>query len=131
MNFEPILTAPLAIQLHLATIVVALLATAVILPMTKGTRLHRITGWVWSVSMVATSIISFWISTIDVFWGFSPIHIFSLIVLFNVPYAIVSIRRGNVAAHKNAMMGVTIGALGVAGAFTFLPGRTMWEVFIG
>lgn len=131
MNLDPILTAPLAIQLHLATIVVALLATAIILPMKKGTSLHRVTGWIWAISMVSTAIITFWISTIDVFFGFSPIHVFSIIVLYNVPYAIISIRRGNVSAHKAAMLGVTVGALGIAGLFTLLPGRIMGEVFFG
>ncbi len=128
MNFSPILQAPLAIQLHLITIVVALIATAIILPMKKGTPLHRTTGWVWATSMMATAVITFWITTIDVFWGLSPIHIFSVIVLFNVPYAIVSARRGDIVAHKNAMMGVTVGGLGVAGLFTLLPGRIMHEV---
>lgn len=129
MNLTPILTAGLPIQLHLVTIAVALLSTAIILPLRKGTRLHRTVGWVWAVSMVSTAVISFWITTFDLFWGFSPIHVFSLIVIFNVPYAIFSIRRGNVEAHKKAMLGVTVGALGIAGLFTFVPGRIMWEVF--
>lgn len=128
MNVAPILDASLAIQLHLATILIALISTAVILPMEKGTRLHRITGWIWAVSMMTTAVITFWISTFDAFFGFSPIHVFSLIVLYNVPFAIISIRRGNVEAHKNAMLGVTVGALGTAGLFTLLPGRVMHEV---
>ena len=129
MNITPILEAPLAIQLHLVTIAIALISKAVILPMKKGTRIHRLVGWSWAISMVTTAIITFWITTIDLFLGLSPIHIFSLIVLFNVPYAIISIRKGNVIAHKNAMLGVTVGALGIAGLFTFIPGRIMFEVF--
>ena len=129
MNFEPILTAGPATQLHLITVVIALASTAIVLPMRKGTRLHRRVGWIWAISMMATSLISFWISTIDVFFGFSPIHIFSIVVLVNVPYAIISIRCGNLEAHKRAMLGITIGALGIAGLFTLVPGRTMWEVF--
>lgn len=129
MNLTPILTASTAIQLHIATIITALIATAFILTMRKGTRIHRYFGWIWATSMMVTSVITFWIDSFDMFYGFSPIHIFSLVVLFNVPYAIISIRRGNVEAHKRAMLGVTVGALGVAGLFTFMPGRIMWEVF--
>ena len=129
MTLTPILTAGPAIQIHIATVLVALITTAIILPMRKGTRLHRVTGWIWASSMVVTSIVTFWINSFDFAWGVSPIHIFSLIVLFNVPYAILSIRRGNVEAHKRAMMGTVVGALGIAGLFTFTPGRIMWEVF--
>lgn len=129
MNLTPILTASTAIQLHIATILIALIATAFILLMRKGTRIHRYVGWVWAVSMMVTSVITFWIDSFGMFYGFSPIHIFSVVVLINVPYAIISIRRGDVEAHKRAMIGTTIGALGVAGLFTFMPGRIMWEVF--
>lgn len=129
MNLTPILTASTAIQMHIATIIIALIATGVILTMRKGTRIHRYTGWVWAVSMMVTSVITFWIDSFDLAYGFSPIHIFSVVVLVNVPYAIISIRRGNVEAHKNAMLSVTVGALGIAGLFTFMPGRIMWEVF--
>ena len=115
--------------MHIATIVIALIATAIILPMRKGTRLHRATGWVWATSMIVTAIVTFWINSFDFAFGFSPIHIFSIVVLFNVPYAILSARRGDIAAHKNAMIGTVVGALGIAGLFTFTPGRIMWEVF--
>ncbi len=129
MNLTPILTASTAIQLHIATIIIALIATGFILTMRKGTRIHRYVGWIWAASMMVTSVITFWIDSFGMFYGFSPIHIFSLVVLFNVPYAIISIRRGNVEAHKRAMLGVTVGALGVAGLFTLMPGRIMWQVF--
>ncbi len=129
MNLAPILTAAPAIQLHIITVIIALISTALILPMRKGTGIHRKVGWVWAASMIVTSITTFWINSFDFAWGFSPIHIFSIVVLFNVPYAIISIRRGNVEAHKKAMIGTVIGALGIAGLFTFTPGRIMWEVF--
>lgn len=129
MNLTPILTAGPAIQIHIATITVALVATVIILPMRKGTRLHRLTGWIWASSMMITSIVTFWINSFDFAWGVSPIHIFSVVVLFNVPYAILSIRRGDVVAHQRAMIGTVVGALGIAGLFTFTPGRIMWEVF--
>lgn len=129
MNFALILTAEPAIQLHIITVIIALITNALILTMRKGTRIHRRVGWVWAVTMILTSITTFWINSFDFAWGFSPIHIFSLVVLFNVPYAIISIRKGNVEAHRRAMIGTVVGSLGIAGLFTFTPGRIMWEVF--
>ena len=130
MNPTPSIEASPAIQLHLATIAVAVAATLLILPLKKGTRVHKLVGWVWAVSMMATALISLGINTLGSPIWLNPIHVFSFVVLFNVPYAIISIRRGNVTAHRAAMLGVTIGALGIAGAMTFLPGRIMWEVFL-
>lgn len=129
MNFAPILTAEPAIQLHIITVIIALITNALILTMRKGTRIHRRVGGVWAVTMILTSITTFWINSFDFAWGFSPIHIFSLVVLFNVPYATISIRKGNVEAHRRAMIGTVVGSLGIAGLFTFTPGRIMWEVF--
>ncbi len=129
MNFAPILTAEPAIQLHIITVIKALITNALILTLRKGTRIHRRVGWVWAVTMILTSITTFWINSFDFAWGISPIHIFSLVVLFNVPYAIISIRKGNVEAHRRAMIGTVVGSLGIAGLFTFTPGRIMWEVF--
>lgn len=129
MSLTPILNASPAIQLHIITVIVALACTALILLMRKGTPIHRKVGWIWATSMIVTSITTFWINSFDFAWGFSPIHIFSIVVLYNVPYAIISIRRGNIEAHKRAMLGTVVGALGIAGLFTFTPGRIMWEVF--
>ena len=41
--------------------------------------------------------------------------------------------RGNhrVANHKRAMTSIFVGALIIAGLFTFLPGRIMHAVFFG
>jgi len=129
MNLTPILNASPAIQLHIITIIAALVCTALILLMRKGTSIHRKVGWIWAISMIVTSITTFWINSFDFAWGFSPIHIFSIVVLYNVPYAIISVRRGKVEAHKRAMLGTVVGSLGIAGLFTFTPGRIMWEVF--
>jgi uncharacterized membrane protein len=39
--------------------------------------------------------------------------------------------RHNVAQHRRAMIGIFVGALVIAGAFTFLPGRIMHAVAFG
>lgn len=127
MNFDPILAAPPATQLHILAILVALAATALILPLRKGTRLHRRAGRLWAGAMMLAALSSFWIGN-----GFSWLHILTLVVLFNVPYAIWSIRRGNVAAHRASMLGVVIGGLGIAGGFALAaPGRILHAALFG
>ncbi len=127
MTLAPILAAPFATQVHILAVAIAVAATLFILPMRKGTARHKAFGRVWAGAMMAAAISSLWIGE-----SFSWLHILTAVVLFNVPYAIWSIRRGNVAAHRAAMLGVTIGGLGIAGAFALaLPGRIMHVALFG
>ncbi|MEM7544751.1 MAG: DUF2306 domain-containing protein [Pseudomonadota bacterium] len=125
---ELFLAAPDAIQIHIATVLVAVAMTLIILPLRKGTGLHRIAGWVWVVSMMTTAIVSLWIHEFDTPYWFSWIHIFSAVVIFNVPYAIWAIRRGDISGHRNAMIGLSLGGIGIAGFFAMQRGRLMWDI---
>jgi uncharacterized membrane protein len=40
-------------------------------------------------------------------------------------------RQGNIKRHKQAMSYTYVGGLIIAGAFTFLPGRLMYQLFFG
>lgn len=127
MTLAPILAAPFATQVHILAVAIAVAATLYILPMRKGTAGHRAFGRVWAGAMMAAAISSFWIGN-----GFSWLHLLTLLVLVNVPYAIWSIRRGNVAAHRATMLSLVFGALGIAGAFALaLPGRIMHAALFG
>jgi len=81
MNFEPLLHAPLAIQIHVATVVPAAIIGLVIFMRRKGTRLHKALGRLWVTLMAATAISSFFIHQINLIGGFSPIHLLSILVL--------------------------------------------------
>ncbi|MEM1046774.1 MAG: DUF2306 domain-containing protein [Pseudomonadota bacterium] len=135
MSPDPIFDASLAIRLHLAAIALAIVATAVILPLPKGTVLHRTVGMVWVAAMMTAALVSFGIRDPDPEfsngYGLSPIHILSVVVLISVPNAVWQIRKGRVEAHRRAMISLVIGALGIAGLFTFIPGRLMWQVVSG
>ena len=48
-----------------------------------------------------------------------------------LPIGVMRARRHNVIAHKWTMIGIFAGALVIAGAFTFLPGRIMHAVVFG
>ena len=43
--------------------------------------------------------------------------------------AVYAIKRRKVAMHRRAMTGLFVGGLLIAGAFAFLPGRLLWNVF--
>jgi uncharacterized membrane protein len=65
-------------------------------------------------------------------WGpWSPIHLLSIYVLIMVPLAVLAARRHVVERHRRHMLGLFLGALVIAGAFTFWPGRIMHAVVFG
>jgi uncharacterized membrane protein len=130
MNFNPLLEASTAIQLHTAAAVVAIGLSLAVLAARKGTATHKLLGRIWAAMMAAVSISSFWI--VELRHGqFSPIHLLSAVTLAALVYAIWHARRGNIRAHKRSMLLTMAGALGGAGAFTLMPGRIMGQVFFG
>lgn len=124
---------------HLVTILVATFLTPVMLLRPKGTRPHRRLGYVWAGAMVLTAVTSLFfkvrgdnVSSMGVFSGdFSPIHILSVFVLVMVPVAVLRARRHDRAGHEGAIRGLVIGALLVAGFFTFPFGRLLGSWLFG
>lgn len=121
---------PRVIQLHIAAALTALLLGTVQLVGIKGTGVHRLIGWTWVVAMLTVAISSLFIRQVNP-GSFSLIHLLSGWTLIALPMALFAIRRGRVARHASGMTWTFIGGLIIAGAFTFLPGRLMWEVFFG
>ena len=97
----------------------------------KGTLPHRTLGWVWVALMVGIAGSSFWIHDLKIIGPFSPIHALSIYTLAMLPLAVMHARRGRVGKHRTAMISIFVGALVIAGAFTFLPGRVMHAVAFG
>lgn len=128
MTFEPLLDAPIAIQIHVAAVVPAALLGAYLLARPKGTPIHRVLGKIWLALMAVTALSSFFIHQINMFYGFSPIHLLSLFVLFGCWGAIANARKHDIEAHKRIVRGLYFGGIVGAGAFTFLPGRIMSKV---
>lgn len=119
-----------AVKVHLGAALAGLAFGTAIMVMPKGRTAHRIMGWTWSALMLTAAGSSLFIRGLNG-GGFSLIHLLSAWVLLVVPLAIVAARRGAIARHRGAMRGVYIGGLLAAGALAFLPGRLMWQVFIG
>jgi uncharacterized membrane protein len=131
MNFAPIADASLAIKIHLATVLPAFaIGTWLIFFSTKGARWHRALGAVYLVLMTVTAIATFFIRSINN-GGFSLIHLFIPLTLFGVFGALWNVRRGDIRGHRNAMLGLYIGGLLIAGSLTLLPGRLLHHVFLG
>ncbi len=131
MHLGLIADAPLAVQIHLATVIPAFfLGGWLLLASAKGSRIHRRLGVVYLTLMAVTAIVAFFIRALHP-PHLSWIHLLIPVTLIGITSAIVNIRRGNVKGHQRAMITLYVGALLVAGAFTFLPGRLMHSIFFG
>ncbi|WP_047614238.1 DUF2306 domain-containing protein [Rhizobium sp. IY2] len=128
MTLEPLLDAPLAVQIHVAAVTPAAALGAYILLRPKGTPRHRLFGRIWMALMVVTAISSFFIHELDLIYGFSPIHLLSIATLFGSWNAIAAARRGDIRLHRRIVAGLYFGGIVLAGLFTFLPGRIMHAV---
>ncbi|KZD03518.1 DUF2306 domain-containing protein [Oceanibaculum pacificum] len=131
MSFAPLLAAPLPIQLHAWTAMAAFLLGLAVLARPKGTATHKAMGRIWVALMLVVAISAFWIHELNQFMGFSWIHLLSIVTCYTLFMAILHIRRGNVQAHRYNMLATFLGALVIAGLFTFLPGRIMHRVMFG
>ncbi len=131
MSLTPLLNASPAIQLHAMAAIGAFVVGLLQFARRKGTFSHRTFGWIWVILMLIVSISSFWIHDIKLWGIWSPIHILSIVALVNVPLAVWMARKHKVSAHKKFMIGIFVGALTIAGIFTFVPGRIMHAVVFG
>lgn len=130
LDLTPLLEAPLAVQVHVATVMPAAVIGPAQFLLPKGTAIHRTFGYAFMALMIATSISAFFIES---FMGqrFSWIHLFIPLTLFGVIRAWFAIKRGDVFNHAIALVSVYFGALVVAGYFAFQNGRIMDRIFFG
>lgn len=102
-----------------------LAATCVVLGATlfarkKGSISHRILGWTWVILMMAVALISFWIKEDG---NFTLIHVLSVVTPIMLVIGVYRARTHQVKKHRATMIGTYVGAMIVAGAFTFMPNR--------
>lgn len=129
----------LDIQIHWATATLAFLIGLVLFARAKGTRTHIALGSAYCGLMLVTSLAAFFIRHEPVSgwaWlspkGMSPIHLFIPLTLFGILGGLhgILVRRSR-HAHKWPMISSFAGALVIAGAFTFIPGRRVHRFFFG
>jgi len=131
MSLDPLLAAPLVIQLHAFAAMAAFVLGVIQLAGPKGTLPHRTMGYTWVGLMLVVAASSFSIHGMRQWGNFSAIHLLSVSVLVLLPLAVLAARRHHVGTHGWAMVALFAGALVIAGAFTFLPGRIMHRVVFG
>jgi uncharacterized membrane protein len=115
---------------HIGTIYVALALTPLMLLRRRGDRLHRRLGYVWVVAMALTAALTFDLHLINP-GSYSFIHILSAWTLIQIPLIVIRARQHDIVRHRRAVRGMVIGALLVAGFFTFPFGRLMGNWLFG
>lgn len=131
MSLEPLLTASPVIQVHAAAALAAFVIGGLVLFRRKGDARHKTLGRIWVGLMALVAISSLFIWEIRMLGPFSPIHILSIVTLAGLWRAIRHARARNITAHRRLMQSLYLGALVVAGFFTFMPGRIMHDVVFG
>jgi uncharacterized membrane protein len=131
MSLSLLLQASPAIQIHVATASSALVLGAYLLLARKGTRPHRLLGRIWFGLILTTAISSFFIETLRLYFGFSPIHILSVLTLIGSWQAVAAARAGRIEEHRRHVGNLYTFALLTAGAFTLMPGRLMHRLLLG
>ncbi len=131
MSLTPLFDAAPEIQIHAISAICAFFVGVFQLARPKGTTGHRIVGWTWVALMIVVAVSSLFVNTTCTFGPFSAIHLLTLLTVVSLPVAVTAARRHNVRRHRNAMLFLFVGALVIAGGFTFVPGRIMHDIVFG
>ncbi len=125
------------IAVHLTTIAGAVATGPVALWARKAgahrPRLHRAAGYAWVTLMLvaATSAIFIRDYRLPNINGYTPIHLLIPVVYGMLFLAFWFLAKGRIEGHRKTMQRLYIGACGVAGAFTLLPGRYLGNLVFG
>jgi len=129
---------PPLIWVHLGAIVTATALTPVMLLRAKGTPPHRLLGRGWIAAMLVAAVSSLFFRTgagpgcVGVFTGdVSPIHLLSVFTMVQVPLIYVRARAHDRSGHERAVRGMVVGALLIAGFFTFPFNRLLGHWLFG
>lgn len=115
---------------HLLTILVALSLTPVMLLRRRGDRKHRWLGRVWVAAMFLTAALSLNVKTINP-GHWSLIHLLSVWTVLTAPLIWWSAATHRVVLHRRLVRGMIVGALLVAGFFTFPAERLLGHWLFG
>lgn len=133
MNIATLYQADPLIFTHLIFALLAIVVGAIQFISRKGTGIHRALGYIWVIAMIVICLSSFGIKSImpdGIFLGFSPIHLLSIWVLFQLARGIYFARKHEIARHRKCMVYTYVGGLLIAGAFTIMPGRFLYKAII-
>ena len=93
-------SAAMPIPSHTGLALLTVLVGGAQLALAKGTSAHRLLGWLWVALMTYVAVSLFFISTIQTWRGFSPIHLLSVWTLLALATAVYHARVGNIRQHQ-------------------------------
>lgn len=131
MSLAPLLNMPSYLQIHVVCAIIAVALGLFVVVRERRDRLHKVTGYIWAVSMATVAVSSFWIQEYALIGPFSPIHLLSVLTLWSLWAVIRHAIAGRIKAHRAVFRNLYWYGLLVAGTFNFLPGRRMNEVVFG
>lgn len=131
MSLTPLFNIPVYLQLHVLFALVSVVLGAFVVLRSRRDRLHKISGYIWTVSMATVALSSFWIREYALIGPFSPIHLLSVLTLWSLWAGIRHAVAGRITAHRTVFRNLYWYGLLVAGTFNFLPGRRMNQVVFG
>ncbi len=129
MTLAPLLAAPFAVQLHVCAALCAIILGPLALWRRSRDHWHKRFGYAWVVAMALTALSSFAILDRPMIGPFSVIHALSVVTVIGLWKGVNAARARRIEAHQAEMRSLYFWAMGVAGLFTFLPGRRMNMVF--
>jgi len=125
------------IYAHATLALLAVLIGLYIFLTKKGTKQHRILGRIWVTFLIIVSLTAIFIQAINP-GQYSLIHLLIPWTIGSLIYSIWNIKKFKKTrierykfAHMYSMIGVYVGALLIAGAFTLMPGRFFHEILFG
>ena len=125
------------IYAHATLALLAVLIGLYIFLTKKGTKQHRILGRIWVTFLIIVSLTAIFIQAINP-GQYSLIHLLIPWTIGSLIYSIWNIKKFKNTkierykfAHMYSMIGVYVGALLIAGAFTLMPGRFFHEILFG
>jgi len=125
------------IYAHATLALLAVLLGLYIFLTKKGTKQHRILGRIWVTFLIIVSLTAIFIQAINP-GQYSLIHLLIPWTIGSLIYSIWNITKFKNTkierykfAHMYSMIGVYVGALLIAGAFTLMPGRFFHEILFG
>jgi uncharacterized membrane protein len=88
---------------HALMALLAVVIGGVQLTSAKGTSQHKVLGYIWVSLMMYVSISSFFISEIQLWGAYSPIHLLSAWTVLTLCTGVYFARVGNIKAHQRNM----------------------------
>lgn len=131
MSLQPILDAPIQVQIHAGAALMALVLGPVALYRQRRDRTHKTVGYIWVIAMFTVALSAFFIHSFAVMGPFSPLHGFAILTFWSLWQGLYHARAGRIEAHQAALRGLYWYGLLIAGLANFLPDRRINQVVFG